>query len=292
MASRGAVKELGGGTNSGVLTLGGSAEHYVRHGQKSVDGWLSVLDGLIISFVSAQQQRNGISGSLGEIGIHHGRLFILLALLARDDERCFAVDIFEDQHLNLDRSGEGSEERFRRNLSRFDVPQDRVMVFRASSLAIGWPELMRDVDLPARMFSIDGGHTAEITVNDLRIADEGLHPHGVVILDDYFNAEFPEVSQGLCTHILSGGKLAPFAIGDNKVLLARPGQGQTYRRALIENLPRRNFVKTTSMFGEEVTVFRTPHRMIERVRQSELTRSLTEHPLGKALKPVVRRILG
>ncbi|HEV2069230.1 MAG TPA: hypothetical protein VGR26_05515 [Acidimicrobiales bacterium] len=34
-------------------------------------------------------------GSVGEIGVHHGKLFLLAYLASRRDEAAFAVDVFE-----------------------------------------------------------------------------------------------------------------------------------------------------------------------------------------------------
>jgi hypothetical protein len=266
---------------------------YAASGQRSVDGWLSRLDAELIGLVSAAQSGGGITGSVGEIGVHHGRLFLLLALGLRPGERAFAVDIFGEQQLNVDLSGEGDEARFRQNLTRFGVAEDRIAIVRTSSLEVTWPEIQPQVGQPARLFSVDGGHTALITANDLAIADAALAEDGVAVLDDYFNEEFPEVSQGMCQHrLVDGGRLVPFAIGDNKLLLARPGHGEAYRAMLEAAVPQRYFVRRTEMFGQPVTVFRTARRLVHKIRQSEITRRLTRHPVGRALKPIVRRILG
>ena len=279
-------------TPSAPPVLGKAITQYIDGGQRSVDGWLSNLDARLIALLAAHQKQRGITGSVGEIGIHHGRLLILLALTLEKDERAFAVDIFGEQELNLDRSGEGDEARFRANLQRFGVPEAQVAVVRASSLDVRWPELERRVQARARLFSIDGGHTALVTANDFVIADEGLADQGVAILDDYFNPEFPEVSQGVCRHLLvDGGKLVPFAIGDNKILFARPGAGDAYRRMLQEAVPGKYFVRTTEMFGQTVAVFRTRRRLMHVVRQSDMARRLRDHPLGRMLKPVVRRLI-
>lgn len=273
-------------------TLPAPVARYAASGQSSVDGWLSRLDAEVIGLVAAAQAARGIRGSVGEIGVHHGRLFILVALGLQAGERAFAVDIFEDQRHNVDRSGEGDEARFRANMQRYGVAIDRVDIVRGSSLDVRWPDIARHVGQKARLFSIDGGHTARITANDLAIADAGLADDGVTVLDDYFNAEFPEVSQGMCQHrLIDGGNLVPFAIGDNKLLLARPGRGDAYREMLAATVQRRYFVRDTEMFGVPVVVFRTPRRLVHMVRQSEIARRIGRHPLGRTLKPIVRRIL-
>jgi hypothetical protein len=46
------------------------------------------------------------------------------------------------------------------------------------------------------------------------------------------------------------------------------------------------------MFGAEVEVYATPHSILDRIRQSDLAHQLRDHPLGRKLKPIVRRIFG
>ncbi|MFZ8263765.1 hypothetical protein ACO1KZ_15920, partial [Staphylococcus aureus] len=81
----------------------------------------------------------------------------------------FAVDIFGDQAANVDGSGYGDEAIFRQNMKRFGVAESQVAVIRSSSTAIGWPDIAARVKAPARFFSIDGGHTSEVTANDMAI---------------------------------------------------------------------------------------------------------------------------
>ena len=49
---------------------------------------------------------------------------------------------------------------------------------------------------PLRFFSIDGGHLSHIVKHDLETAALSITDGGVIILDDYFNPEFPGVSEG------------------------------------------------------------------------------------------------
>jgi hypothetical protein len=70
----------------------------------------------LVKATSDAQVIAGTRGSVGEVGVHHGRLFILLYLLAEPDERAFAIDIFDEQHLNEDHSGQGDRKVFEENL--------------------------------------------------------------------------------------------------------------------------------------------------------------------------------
>lgn len=70
-----------------------------------------------------------------------------------------------------------------------------------------------------RLFSVDGGHTSHITQCDLETVSNSLVDGGVIILDDYFNAAWPGVSEGTNRFFILGNKtgIIPFAIGGNKV---------------------------------------------------------------------------
>jgi hypothetical protein len=74
---------------------------------RAVPGWLN--EGAISAVIAFAkwQDENNVHGDVAEIGVHHGRFFILLANLRRRHERAFAIDIFGDQHLNVDKSGQG-----------------------------------------------------------------------------------------------------------------------------------------------------------------------------------------
>ena len=155
------------------LVLSPAALRYASDGQKRVDGWLSRLDATIITTIGACQTADGVTGSVGEIGVHHGRLFILLALMLAPGERAFAIDLFEDQDANIDASGYGDKAAFLANLGRFSVDPGRVDILTGNSMDLHWQDIAAKVGQPARMFSVDGGHTADITENDLRIAETG-----------------------------------------------------------------------------------------------------------------------
>ncbi|HYR65627.1 MAG TPA: hypothetical protein VEP47_05825, partial [Reyranella sp.] len=94
------------------------ATRYIHHGKFYVEGWLRTEAALAIAALSERQHALGVEGSTAEIGVHHGKLFILLYLLSRAPERVVAIDLFEDQHLNVDQSGSGEFVTFRRNLER------------------------------------------------------------------------------------------------------------------------------------------------------------------------------
>jgi hypothetical protein len=101
------------------------------------------------------------------------------------------------------------------------------------------------------MFSIDGAHTEEATINDLRLAEAVLLQDGIVILDDCFNEAWPEVCAGVANYICGEHKLVPFAITPGKVMFCSPHRVGFYAGFLKSSFAQR-VDKTARFFGHEV----------------------------------------
>jgi hypothetical protein len=67
---------------------------YVDQGNLRVEGWLWPGAIQLIAALVGLQRRFGVRGGMGEIGVHHGRLFVLLHPLSRPDELSAAWDLF------------------------------------------------------------------------------------------------------------------------------------------------------------------------------------------------------
>ena len=175
-------------------------ERFQHSGESLFNGWMSADSLAVIASVSrAQRDVLGVVGSVGEIGVHHGRSFVALALSADlGREKLWACDVFERQDLNEDSSGLGDRGLFASNLAAVGISLvDDVTVFDESSLTI--PEgFLADACLARfRFFSVDGGHTHSITLSDLHVAAGALAPGGVVALDDVLNPGWPGVKSAL-----------------------------------------------------------------------------------------------
>jgi hypothetical protein len=159
----------------------GSLNAYLKHGHHLVKGWLQPGAAHAIVLLSQQQRSANLSGGAAEIGVHHGKLLILLYLLGAKAEPAVAIDLFSHQHLNVDRSGAGNLDRFKRNLRRH-ADLDRLVIHEGDSTLLTAEHLLSLGRGPFRLFSIDGGHTAEITAHDLSTAEGALAEGGIVTL--------------------------------------------------------------------------------------------------------------
>jgi hypothetical protein len=262
---------------------------YVKRGHRAVSGWLDETAIAMLRALSQQQEQAGVSGGICEIGIHHGRLFILLHLLSTASERCAAYDLFELQAQNIDGSGLGDKEAFRNNLRKHGCDTSRIAIKSRNSLEMQADEVLGDVG-PVRLFSIDGGHTAEITANDMALADAVLADGGIVILDDFFNEAWPGVSEGASRYLASPqSRLVPVGIGGNKFIFARNGSADRYRVAL-RNLPKSYFCTTQHAFGADVVVVRQASH-VERLVATSAWRAVRGTKAGRWIRSAALRVL-
>ena len=146
--------------------------------------------------------------------------------------------------------------------------------FKKSSLEVSPEEIIARVG-KCRIISVDGGHTEECTLNDLCLAEAVAADHGIIILDDFFNALWPGVSTGTARYLLDDKTtMRPFAISPNKVYLAREAFLHNYQSEL--RLSQENFYeKNSRMFGHEVmifgvdpVIFHVTHRIKKAIKKS------------------------
>lgn len=251
---------------------------YLKHGLRRVSGWLDPFSAVVIADLLAHQTAIGVRGGIAEIGVHHGKLFLLAYLALRTDELGLAIDVFERQELNLDHSGAGDRERFVANVRRHAGDDRALRIIARSSLEVRPADICEALGT-CRFFSVDGGHTEECTLNDVRLADASVHEAGIVVVDDYFNACWPEVSVGIARYMATPDRaLVPFLITPNKIFFCRAGLSASYRDA-IHARHRPLFDKTVSFFGHRTELYGVglPHRWLYPVRR--LKRRLQGRPL-------------
>lgn len=131
----------------------------------------------------------GSPGPIAEIGVFHGKFFIGLPKTMSQPAMNYAIDVFDLQQFNLDGAGKGNLGTFRKNLKICDVPESSVNFMRADSLSLSHRDGDRLVQETGgfSMFSVDGCHMVEHTINDIGFASNVTLPHGIIFVDDYYN---------------------------------------------------------------------------------------------------------
>src|SRR5579862_431293 len=216
--------------------MSAAQRRYIRRGRKRVPGWFFRVDAEIFGLITDHQNRNGLDGSVVEIGLHHGKSFIAMCLSLRDGEKAYGVDLFEEQQsLNLDYSGKGERRAVERNLRAAGVDLSSVILDGRPSTSLSSDDILGHVGA-ARFFSIDGGHQLDVVRNDLALAEQTLARHGVIALDDFLRPEWPDVSAGYFAWFAARSKpVVPFAIGFNKLYLCDEGHVSRYQEVLRES---------------------------------------------------------
>lgn len=131
-------------------------DKYVAHSMNTVQGYLPSLDAGVISELLLHQEESNITGHLCEIGVHHGRLFLMLALARRPGERALAIDLFEDDVINAKTQHAGRDRALFRNADRLKIELSEEETFKTSSLEIEAADILARTTGRIRFFSIDG----------------------------------------------------------------------------------------------------------------------------------------
>jgi hypothetical protein len=213
-------------------------EAYRRFQIFTVSGYLRSLDAGIIASILAFQDDNDILGNLCEIGVHHGRLFFMLALARRTDERSLAIDLFEDDAINSSSyQHRGRDSALFTNAHRLGISLSEAEIYKTSSFEIRADDILSRTGGPIRFFSIDGGHSYENLENDLVLAKSTLHEAGIIVVDDFFNRDWPEVTFAIYDFVKETNEMIPFLLSPGKIYLARAGIATTYQFAVRKANP-------------------------------------------------------
>lgn len=243
------INEWGGETKGWIERF----DKYVHSGMREVHGWVGKDFYKAVQKLNIIQEENDIQGDFIEIGVHHGKFTLLLDQLRRKGEKYVAIDLFDNQVLNIDNSGLGNRGVFERNVQKWSSNPDTMKIISIDSLTLS-AECLAKESKGFRFFSIDGGHTVEHTINDLILASNTIAPGGVIFLDDYYNLDWPGVHEGFVKYMHNHNcRIAPFAYFQNKLILCGISYHRMYKElfnSLWENEGHK--VKEVDMSGFKV----------------------------------------
>jgi SAM-dependent methyltransferase len=239
---------------------------YWRDCFKQIQGWTDsrLLEYLVL--LGEIQHTRCVKGNIAEIGVFDGRFFLALAHLAAPHEKCVAIDVFEDQQYNIGSSSPGAPKNFESNWEHF-APQDAALVvIRADSLSL---TIADRIDIcrqhgPFRLFSIDGGHTADHVENDLAFAQDTLAPGGVIIADDYLHPHWHGVTEGVQNFVARRtSKMKPFLFIGNKLFLCSVSVHARYLQTFANRMGSQPRCKMVGILGWQTLAVLPTHGVID-----------------------------
>lgn len=195
---------------------------YLLNSFVNINGWCLPNLWSVIEPIHEFQVRAKVRNPIAEIGVYHGKFFIGLALTKFDCGNHYAFDVFDLQQFNLDGAGKGNLEEFKKNCFNNHLNNENVIINRVDSMTITDQQINKIHQETGgfSMFSIDGCHLVEHTINDFLIAMKLTCPEGVIFIDDYTNSDWPGVSEGIAKlYLTSQPRFVPLVVTSNKLIV-------------------------------------------------------------------------
>jgi hypothetical protein len=204
-------------------------EIYKSH-HPTIEGWFLWEAAELLNFLNDIQLKENITGDIFEIGAYKGKLTLLLAtFLRKKRELLFVNDIFDNQELNISRSGiDANLNDFMKNIKLLFEDTDFLRLFIKKSSDLTTEETTTNI----RMFSVDGGHSEKETYDDMLIASKAITDKGIIIVDDFYNSNWPEVQKGVEKYFSVYSDLAPLVYFFNKFIFIKKLSLQYYHEVL------------------------------------------------------------
>lgn len=219
----------------------GAVTDYLQGPFDQVQGWCRPELWHVLQPLAERMIATGVTGPVAEIGVFHGKFFIGLVKTMGAAAGNHAIDVFDQQQFNKDGAGRGDLTIFENNLRRCGVPASSYEVLQADSTSLT-PEAVAQLRRSSggfSMFSIDGCHTVEHTVNDLRIAMEVTRPGGLIFVDDYYNPFWPGVQEAVARLYLGAPPTwLPLVYSCNKLILCGASHHDIYLEAVAQFVGR------------------------------------------------------
>lgn len=214
-------------------------EAYMRHFSE-VPGWFEKpAIALWDSLLSAQHQ-HGIVGNVFEVGVWKGKSAALLALHCSGKESCILVDTTPMKEAKT-------------SISSVAPDTKCVYLQQRSELLLRQPLIFKNAR-GCRWIHVDGDHSSQCVNNDLEIADVLLGDLGIVAVDDFFAAAYPQVTRAVFQFLNSHpSRLSLILCGFNKAYLCRPNAVRLYLEFIKHSLYR----EMSSRGFDRVTIWKT-----------------------------------
>lgn len=176
----------------------------------AVIGWFNPLSIALWDLLLTRQRACNLTGDILEIGVWQGKSAGMLAAHMRPNETLRLVDIYIHENLKA-------------NLESFGAAFHCDIEFnRSDSFTFFTPDYLAKHRRSFRFIHVDGHHVAHAIWDDLHHAAQLLAPEGILVIDDFCNDRFPQVTEITYRFLeRNADEFAMFLCGGNKAYLTR-----------------------------------------------------------------------
>ncbi len=228
--------------------------------ENKVPGFFSAQAAVLWDSLLCIQEEHFILGNMLEIGVYKGRSALMSSLHLREQEEFVLIDgtsYIEEAQSNLE-----------------PILNGRGLYVQKMSYDLSI-ESFSGIRHRCRWVHIDGEHTGRAVINDLEFCEQVLSDEGILILDDFFNPMYPQLTEALFLFLHQNKfKLSMFLCGWNKAYLARPMFALNYRNFIYQSLASElhirnignihDFMITKTSTLDDSTSFGIAYRFVDR----------------------------
>jgi hypothetical protein len=195
-----------------------------------VRGWFSEESAKLFALLLTIQRNHELNGDILEFGVYHGKSAILLGYFLYSNDKLVVNDIFESQHLNISLSGgtyhPPSIDKFTSNYKKFHANISNLTIYSCSS------DQIKNVDVNPRFIHIDAGHSFEELrtdlLNSIALATRTNFSYSIIVIDDVFNKDFPEVHISMYETLKLSDIFVPLLVSKDKFVLCQSSMYEFY----------------------------------------------------------------
>ncbi len=250
-----------GNQETGVGPHENPLSKYLEIGFQAIAGWLHPPAMQATLFLADLHAAAFAPGPVCEIGVWEARYLTLLSFLPATPQRVVGVDPFIHGG-----NREAQLQRVRANIEAYARRPDLVTLIERDSRQVSADDLLQASGGPCQFVSVDGDHTLDGALGDLRLAEQVLAEGGIVSVDDISNMTCPGVVEAVVRYgQRADATLAPFLLVANKLFMTQRHHCEGYREAILAGARRGDAGEwglKTAAFRERMQAIGVPVRLV------------------------------
>ena len=199
------------------------ANQFLKQTHSEIEGWFFPLDQLLFIELFVSQNQLRIAGDVSEVGVYHGKSFVLLSILKNENEKLIGFDLFDGDH----------QEKTLKNIEKYGVDSE-ISLLKGLTSDIAQADLDLTLSTPLRFLHIDAGHEYHEVLEQLLMFSPYMADRGIIAMDDYQDREFPGIEAAVLdfAEIDRPRRFVPFLAGGNKLFLCYEPMAATFQTVL------------------------------------------------------------